>query len=108
EEIIASDVTGISNSVEWDFSAFPNLKKIDCSYNGIEKLDVSNNLLLEEITWQGVRGRLLTIDFSKNKKLKIIRGGQDGIVELNLSANIELEEIQIWLNRYMRWINLDN
>lgn len=108
EEIIASNVTGISNSVEWDFSAFPNLKKIDCSYNGIEKLDVSNNLLLEEITWQGVRGRLLTIDFSKNKKLKIIRGGQDGIVELNLSANIELEEIKIWLNQYMRWINLDN
>ena len=70
EEIIASDVTGISNSVEWDFSAFPNLRKIDCSFNGIEKLDVSHNPLLEEIRWEGVRGELQTIDFSKNRKLK--------------------------------------
>ena len=107
EEIIASDVTGISNSVEWDFSAFPNLRKIDCSFNGIRKLDVSHNPLLEEIRWEGVRGELLTIDFSKNKKLKKIRGGQDGMVELDLSANIELEEIELWLNHYMRWINLD-
>lgn len=107
EEIIASDVTGISNSVEWDFSAFPNLRKIDCSFNGIEKLDVSHNPLLEEIRWEGVRGELQTIDFSKNRKLKKIRGGQDGMVELDLSANIELEEIELWLNHYMRWINLD-
>ncbi len=108
EEIIASDVTGISNSVEWDFSAFPNLRKIDCSFNGIEKLNVSHNPLLEEIRWEGVRGELQTIDFSKNTKLKKIRGGQDGMVELDLSANIELEEIEMCLNRYMRWINLDN
>ena len=107
EEIIASDVTGIRNSAEWDFSAFPNLRKIDCSFNGIEKLDVSHNPLLEEIRWEGVRGELQTIDFSKNRKLKKIRGGQDGMVELDLSANIELEEIELWLNRYMRWINLD-
>lgn len=108
EEIIASNVTGVSNSVEWNFSAFPNLRKIDCSFNGIEKLDVSHNPLLEEIRWEGVRGKLQTIDFSKNRKLKKIRGGQDGMVELDLSANIELEEIELWLNHYMRWINLDH
>lgn len=108
EEIIASDVTGISNSVEWDFSAFPNLRKIDCSFNGITKLNVCNNLLLEEIRWEGVRGVLTTIDLSKNKHLRRIRGGQDGMVELDLSNNTEIEEIEIWLNRHMRWINLDN
>ena len=108
EEVIASDVTGISDSAEWDFSAFPNLRKIDCSFNGIKKLNVSNNLLLEEIRWEGVRGTLTTIDFSKNRHLRKIRGGQDGMVELDLSFNTELEEIEIWLNRYMRWINIDN
>ena len=107
EEIIASNVTGVSNSAEWDFSAFPNLKKIDCSFNGVEKLNVCNNLLLEEIRWEGVRGTLTTIDFSKNRHLRKIRGGQDGMVELDLSFNTELEEIEIWLNRYMRWINID-
>ena len=70
-------------------------------------MDVSHNPLLEEIRWEGVRGELQTIDFSKNRKLKKIRGGQDGMVELDLSANIELEEIELWLNHYMRWINLD-
>ena len=77
-------------------------------FNGIKKLNISHNPLLEEIRWEGVRGELQTIDFSKNTKLKKIRGGQDGMVELDLSANIELEEIEMYLNHYMRWINLDN
>lgn len=109
EEIIASDVTGISDTAEWDFSSFPNLKRIDCSFNGITELNVCNNPLLEDIRWEGVRGRTLyTIDFSNNKSLRKIRGGQDGMVELDLSANSELESVEIWLNHYLRWLNLDN
>lgn len=108
EEIIASDVTKFTESQEWDFSAFPNLRKIDCSFNAISKINVSNNLLLEEFRWEGVRGTLETIDLSKNTKLKRIIGGQDGLVELDFSHNTELESISIWLNRYLRWINLDN
>ena len=109
EEILASDVTGINDTAEWDFSAFPNLKKIDCSFNGITSLNVSNNLLLEDIRWEGVRGRTLhTIDLSNNRFLRKIRGGQDGMVELDFSSNSELESVEIWLNHYLRWINLDN
>lgn len=108
EEIIARDVTNITESQEWDFSAFPNLRKIDCSYNAISKIIVSNNLLLEEISWEGVRGTLESIDFSKNTKLKKISGGQDGLVELDFSHNTELESITIFLNNNLRWISVEN
>lgn len=107
EEIIASDVTGLYDDVDWDFTSFPNLKKIDCSFNCIKTIDVSMNTNLEEFRWEGVRGSLKNIDLSKNIHLKKIVAGQDGLVELDLSNNVELEEISIWLNRYMRWINLD-
>lgn len=108
EEISARDVTGVYRTAVWNFSAFPNLKKIDCSFNGIEELNVRENTQLEEICWQGVRGELHTIDFSQNKHLKKIEGGQDGMVELDLAANTELEEIEMWLNYKMRWLNVDN
>lgn len=92
----------------WDFSEFPNLKKLDCSYNTIEELRVSKNINLESICWEGVRGSLKALDLSSNNKLKKIKGGQDGLVELDLSANTLLEEVYICLSSHLRWINLDN
>ena len=110
-EIITSDVTGVGKTQEnydWDYSIFPNLKVLDCSYNYIDSINVLHNTLLEEINWQGVRGNFSNpIDLSGNPHLKTIIAGQDGLVELDLSNNIELEDIRIFLNSSFRWINLD-
>lgn len=107
EEIVARDVTGLDKTDIWDFSAFPKLKKIDCGANGILSINVKNNPLLEEIKWDGVRGRSLkSIDFSNNPNLRIIEGGQDGMVELDLSNNSAIEQIELWLNYSMRWLNI--
>lgn len=107
EEINVSDKTMDQSKGEWDFSSFPNLRKIDCSYNPIRKLNISKNALLEQIRWEGARGTIdPTLDLSKNVHLKKIRGGQDGMVELDLTHNVELEELSIFLNSSMRWINI--
>lgn len=110
-EIRVSDVTGVGRHYEkyvWDFSAFPNLKYLDCSYNYIDTINVSNNLLLEEIYWHGVRGRFSQpIDLSNNTHLRKISGGQDGLAELDLSNNTELEQISMNYC-FLRWINLSN
>lgn len=40
---MVSDRTMSHDDGEWDFSKFPNLKKIDCSSNPIDLLNISNN-----------------------------------------------------------------
>lgn len=107
EEIIVSDVTMNHEYGEWDFSSFPNIKKIDCSFNPIDKLIVTSNSLLEEIRWEGARGNIGQLDFSFNPHLKKVKGGQDGLVELDLSFNTEIETIELFLNSYFRWLNVD-
>ena len=111
-QINARDVTGIrqyDEKFDWDFSKLTNLKTIDCSYNTIDSIDISQNILLEEICWMGVRGKLSKpIDLSHNVNLKKIVGGQDGLIKLDLSNNTKLEEIMILNSLSLRWINLDN
>ena len=94
---------------EWNFSIFPNLKKIDCSYNPIDLLDISKNHELEYIRFQGARGNIPhKIDFSGNPHLKVVKSGQDGVVELDFSTNTKLEDLSAFLNSSLRWVNIDN
>lgn len=107
EKILVGNKTMSHDYGVWDFSVFPNLKKIDVSYNPIDKLNVSKNLYLEEIHWEGARGRIdPDLDLSNNIHLKKIFGGQDGIIQLDLSHNHELEILTLNLNSSMRWIDL--
>ncbi len=108
-EIIVSDRTMSHEHGEWDFSMFPNLKKIDCSYNPINLLNISNNHELEYIRFEGARGDIPhKIDFSGNPHLKVVKSGQDGVAELDFSSNTELEELSVFLNSSLRWVDIDN
>lgn len=109
-EIIASDVSFQDNANStWDFSAFPNLKKIVCSYNHVEVLNISSNAALEYIDFQGARGWLLhKVDFSGNPHLKEVHSGQDGAIELDFSNNPELEFLKVCLNPCLRWVDVSN
>ena len=112
-EIKLSDVTGVQmygkrERYDWNFSMFPNLRIIDCSYNYIDSIDITKNKFLEEINWSGVRGGLSKpVDLSGNPKLKKLYCGQDSLTELDLSNNIELEAVSVFLNSSLRWINVD-
>lgn len=108
-EILVSDATMDHENGEWDFSKFPNLRKIDCSYNPIDKLNISANKKLEYIRFEGARGNIShKIDFSGNPHLKTVRSGQDGVKELDFSSNIELEDLSVFLNSSFRWLDIDN
>lgn len=108
-EIIASDKTMSHDHGEWDFSAFPNLKKIDCSYNPIDSLNISANKELEYLRFEGARGGIPhKIDFSGNPHLKCVRSGQDGVRELDFSTNVELEDLSVFLNSSFRWLDVSN
>ena len=88
---------------------FPNLKKIDCSYNPIKLLNISKNHELECIRFEGARGRIPhKLDFTGNPHLKEVRAGQDGVVELDFSSNQELERVSAVISNSLRWINIDN
>lgn len=108
-EILVSDVTMDYENGVWDFSKFPNLRKIDCSYNPIEKLNISANTKLEYIRFEGARGAISQkIDFSGNPHLKTVISGQDGVKELDFSSNIELEYLSVFLSSSLRWLDIDN
>ena len=108
-EIVVSDRSMDHEDGEWDFSIFPNIKKIDCSYNPIDLLNISNNHELEYIRFEVARGNIPhKIDFSGNPHLKVVRSGQDGVAELDFSSNYELEDLTAFLNSSLRWANVDN
>lgn len=108
-EILVSDATMSHEHGEWDFSLFPNLQKIDCSYNPIDKLVISANHKLEYIRFEGARGNIPhKIDFTGNPHLKTVRAGQDGVAELDFSTNTELEELSVFLNSSLRWLDIDS
>lgn len=108
EEIVVNDVTGFYNrDCDWDFRPFPNLRILDCGYNFIKKLDVSQNLKLEKLKWAGTRGGFEEYpDISNNKNLKSLIAGQDSTVELDLSNNEELESLTIYVTSEMRWLDV--
>lgn len=110
EEIILNDVTGLSDrDVEWDFSIFPNLKKVGCMYNFVKKLDVSKNTKLEVLDVGGVRGQYgERPDFSNNIELRELCVGQDSEKSFDLSKNINLEKLVVQLSSALRWLDISN
>ena len=64
EEINVSDITMNSEVTTWNFSEFPNLKKIDCSYLFIKDLITTGCTELEYLRWEGVRGNDIHLDLS--------------------------------------------
>jgi len=95
--------------IDFNLNLFPKLKKLDCSLNPIENINLSQNFLLEEVCYYGLRGnKIKDIDFSGNPKLRKIEGGQEQIKQLDFYNNLELEEIEINLSSYLRYVNLKN
>lgn len=108
-EIDVKDRTMSEENGEWDFSAFPKLRKIDCSFNPITLLNISSNKELEYIRFEGARGEIPhKIDFSNNLKLKKVSSGQDGVKELDFTSNSELEDLTVFLSDTLRWLDVSN
>lgn len=74
-----------------DLSNNKNLSKINCIYNKLEELDVSELPLLKEFYCDG--NKLQSIDVSENKKLKDFSCKENSLGTLNVSQNTELERL---------------
>jgi uncharacterized repeat protein (TIGR02543 family) len=72
---------------------FPNLIKLDCSYQNIRSLDVSQNTKLENLYCQA-NFSLKQLDVSANSQLKGLCCSQTGISNLDLSDNELLEWVE--------------
>ena len=103
---------------------FPNLEKLDCSQNMIEKLDVSklknlkelrcldnnintlnltNNTKLKFVACEG--NKLKNLDVSKNRNLIELYWGENRIKKIDLTNNKKLKCLSIGYNK-MRLLNL--
>jgi Leucine-rich repeat (LRR) protein len=76
--------------------AFTDLKMLNCSNNQISSLDISQNMLLEEIIASD--NFLSSINVSQNSKLKKINLSSNEINDIDVSNNIILEDLSISLN----------
>jgi len=98
------DLTGIE-----DFTA---LMYLNCSYNGINNPDLSNNLLLEDLIIG--YNNMYTLDISANTELKLLECGGSFLDSLDVSNNIELVHLYcgdnniVYLNGIQNLSNLNN
>lgn len=74
-----------------DLSKNSKLKDLDCSYNGLTRLDVSVLPDLEKLVCDG--NELVSLDLSRNPKLKDLDCSYNGLTELDVSALPDLEKL---------------
>ncbi len=70
---------------------FTNLTQLNCEYNKITELDVSNNTLLEVLKCQG--NEIASLNISGNGKLKELYCYNNQLNSLNIGSNLLLEVI---------------
>ena len=83
------DLTGIE--------LFPNLKKLDCKYNNLTRLDVSKNTNLTVLYCES--NQLTSLDLSKNTALTKLDCALNQLTGLDLSKNTALTELNCQANQ---------
>lgn len=75
-----------------DLSKNSKLKDLDCSYNGLTRLDVSVLPDLEKLVCKG--NKLVSLDLSRNPRLKELECSNNKLPELDVSALSDLEKLK--------------
>lgn len=102
--ILNSDAVGVyylnvSNQYIQDLSgieAFTSLKKLNCSYNLLSSLNISQNSHLEELNAND--NNINSIDLSQNTKLHKVQISANQLTAIDVSVNFSLEELSVSLN----------
>ena len=76
---------------------FPNLKELDCSYNNLTSLDVSENTKLTELSCGD--NQLKELNVSKNTQLKNLYCYGNNLTSLDVSRNAKLTNMRCDVNR---------
>lgn len=83
-------IRGVETPLE--LSKNPKLKDLDCSYNGLTRLDVSVLPDLEKLVCKG--NELVSLDLSRNPRLKELECSNNKLPELDVSALPDLEKLK--------------
>lgn len=83
-------IRGVETPLE--LSKNPKLKDLDCSYNGLTRLDVSVLPDLEKLVCKG--NKLVSLDLSRNPRLKELECSNNKLPELDVSALSDLEKLK--------------
>ena len=75
-----------------DLSKNSKLKDLDCSYNGLTRLDVSVLPDLEKLVCKG--NELVSLDLSRNPRLKELECSNNKLPELDVSGLSDLEKLK--------------
>lgn len=75
-----------------DLSKNSKLKDLDCSYNGLTRLDVSVLPDLEKLVCDG--NELVSLDLSRNPRLKELECSNNKLPELDVSGLSDLEKLK--------------
>ena len=75
-----------------DLSKNSKLKDLDCSYNGLTRLDVSALPDLEKLVCKG--NKLVSLDLSRNPRLKELECSNNKLPELDVSVLSDLEKLK--------------
>lgn len=75
-----------------DLSKNSKLKDLDCSYNGLTRLDVSVLPDLEKLVCKG--NELVSLDLSRNPRLKELECSNNKLPELDVSVLSDLEKLK--------------
>lgn len=75
-----------------DLSKNSKLKDLDCSYNGLTRLDVSVLPALEKLVCDG--NELVSLDLSRNPRLKELECSNNKLPELDVSVLSDLEKLK--------------
>ena len=88
-EQISVNCMGISNLT--GIELFSSLKKLSCSYNNLETLDVSQNKKLTVLDCNS--NALETLDVSENINLSSLNSSDNTLIALDVSENTELNKL---------------
>lgn len=80
-----------------DVTEQPLLERLECKHNKLTKLDISQNKKLRYLECQ--KNQLTTLDVSKNKELDELNCGQNQLTALDVSKNKELSKLRCLYNK---------
>lgn len=76
---------------------FSNLQNLDCSFNNLSELDISNNQKLTNLYCSD--NNIVELNVSNNKELAYLSCGYNQILDLDVSSNLNLEFLSCDCNR---------
>ncbi len=103
QSVTQLDVSGLGLTSLDGLESFPNLQVLNCSYNNLTKLDVSQNTALKKLYC--ANNQLKNLDLSQNHQLDYVNCSFNRLTSLDMSGKGQLTALNCEMN-YLTSLNL--